>query len=69
MKTKIFSALLLLTSACLFAFALSTSHREAAMACWVVSTIFFIAAAMLILGAIVGASSATCPEARRKRRS
>jgi len=69
MKTKISGALLLLTSACLFTFALSTTHRDEAMACWIISTILFITAAMLILGAIVGASSATCPEARKKRRS
>ncbi|UTT40046.1 hypothetical protein NMP99_01665 [Glutamicibacter mishrai] len=67
MKTRLSGALLLLTSVCLFGFALNTAHRDTAMACWVLSTIFFIAAAMLMLGAIVGAPSVTAAKTRKNR--
>jgi len=68
MKTRLSGALLLLASVCLFGFALNAAHRDTAMACWILSTVFFIAAAMLMLGAIVGASSVTATKSRHNRR-
>ncbi|KSU65581.1 hypothetical protein AS038_11885 [Arthrobacter sp. NIO-1057] len=67
MKTRLSGVLLLLTSVCLFGFALNAAHRDTATACWVLSTIFFIAAAMLMLGAIVGATKVTVTKTRKKQ--
>ncbi|CBT74514.1 MAG TPA: hypothetical protein DEX36_07145 [Glutamicibacter sp.] len=61
-------AALLFASIGLFAFALDTSQRSVATACWVTSTLMFICAAMLLLSGIVGASSVSAGEARPKRR-
>lgn len=68
MKTRLSGAFLLLASVCLFAVALSVTQRDTATACWVVSAILFIAAAMLLLGTILGSSTVTAGDPRHKQR-
>ncbi|MFJ2619945.1 hypothetical protein [Glutamicibacter sp. NPDC087344] len=67
MKTRLIGTVLLLASVCLFVFSLDGSQRPTATACWVISTVMFIAAAMLLLGTIVGSSSATDAGSSRRR--
>ena len=67
MKSRLLGVALLLASVCIFVFALDNSQRSMATTCWVASTLMFIAAAMLLLGDIVGSSSATAGDPRRKR--
>ncbi|PRB74548.1 hypothetical protein CQ012_12890 [Arthrobacter sp. MYb214] len=67
MKRRIPGVLLLVSSVCIFSFALTTTQREAATACWVVSTLMFIGAAMLLLSAILGTSTVTAGDPRHKR--
>ncbi|KWR71050.1 MULTISPECIES: hypothetical protein [Glutamicibacter] len=68
MKTRIPGVLLLVSSGFIFSFALNTAQRDTATACWVVSTLMFIGAAMLLLKAIVGSSTVTAGDPPRKRR-
>lgn len=68
MKTRVTGVILLLLSAGVFALAFGNPHRSWATTCWVTSTLLFIAAAMLLLSGIVGASSATVVDGSRKRR-
>lgn len=67
MKSRLLGVVLLLASVCIFAFALDSSQRSMATTCWVTSTLMFIAAAMLLLSGIVGSSSVTDGESRRRR--
>ncbi|HCJ55267.1 MAG TPA: hypothetical protein DIT09_00335 [Glutamicibacter sp.] len=68
MKTRIPAILLLISSVCLFAFALSTTQRDTATGCWVVSTLMFIGAAMLLLSSILGTSRVTAEDPPHERR-
>ena len=67
MKSRLFGVVLLLASVCIFVLALDNSQRSLATTCWVASTLMFIAAAMLLLSGIVGSSSVTAGDPRRKR--
>ncbi len=67
MKTRVPGVLLLVSSVCIFTFALTATQRGAATACWVVSALMFIGAAMLLLSAILGTSSVTAGDPPQKR--